>query len=138
MAQHASTAVKMAALAFAAPALLLPMKAAAQQMALGGPTTDEIVAACSKAHQPNQGAIAECIVRRGGEENRRATEENRRATANASRQADLHEQEARCAQDLKAMRTSDPSVVDRGRAILAGRPLAAYGTCNLVKDLTKS
>ena len=126
MAQHASTAVKMAALALAAPALLLPMKAAAQQMALGGPTAASECDALSTA-----GARIECA-------NRLQTEENRRATANASKQADLHEQEAQCARDLKAMRTSDPSVVDRGRAILAGRPLAAYGTCNLVKDLTKS
>lgn len=126
MTQHASTAVKMAALALAAPALLLPMKAAAQQMALGGPST---VAECDTLS--NAGARIECA-------NRIATEENRRAAADASKRADLHDQEAQCAKDLKALRTADPSVVERGRAILAGRPLAAYGTCNLVKNLTKS
>lgn len=135
MAQHASTAVKMAALALAAPALLLPMKAAAQQMALGGPTTDEIVAACSKAHQPNQGAIAECIVRRGGEENRRATEENRRATANASKRADAGEDRLTCANEIKAGVGAGTFKAERLKEVLAGRPAKEVDLCKVLAQL---
>lgn len=128
MTQHASTAVKMAALALAAPALLLPMKAAAQQMALGGPTTDEIVAACSKAHQPNQGAIAECIVRRGGEE-------NRRAAADASKRADAGEERVSCANEIKAGVGSGTFKAERLKEVLAGRPAREVDLCKVLAQL---
>ena len=66
----ASTLVRTAALLVAAPALLFPMKAAGQQMGLGGPRN---VAECEKLS--TYGAKAECIVRLGTLENKRAAAE---------------------------------------------------------------
>jgi hypothetical protein len=137
MPTHASTTVKLAALAMAAPALLLPMKAAGQQMALGGPPG--AAAAISDCQKLPTGAERDrCSMKVVVEENNRlATAAGRRADA-ASVETAANLDEAQCARDLRALRTADPAVVDRGRAILAGRPLATYGTCNLLKDLNKS
>jgi len=54
----ASTLVKAAALAMAVPALLLPMKAAAQQMALGGPE----MTTCDKLSKTDPKAAISCRV----------------------------------------------------------------------------
>ena len=135
MTQHASTAVKMAALALAAPALLLPMKAAAQQMALGGPTTGEIVAVCSRAHRPNQGAIAECIVRRGGEENQRAAAEASKRADVQSARADAGEERVSCANQIKTGVGNGAFKAERLKEILAGRPAKDVDLCKVLAQL---
>ena len=48
------------------------------------------------------------------------------------------ERDGQCARDLKALRERDSTVLDRGRAILAGRPAAQFGVCNLLAALTRS
>jgi len=47
------------------------------------------------------------------------------------------ERDGQCARDLKALRERDSTVLDRGRAILAGRPAAQFGVCNLLAALTR-
>lgn len=130
MTQHASTAVKMAALALAAPALLFPMKAAAQQMALGGPRT---VAECDTL--PNTGARIECA-------NRLATEENRRAAADASKRADAAsvradagEERVSCANQIKTGVGNGAFKAERLKEILAGRPAKEVDLCKVLAQL---
>lgn len=130
MPRHASTTVKLAALALAAPALLLPMKAAGQQMALGGPrSTDEIVANCVKSHQPNQGAIAECIVRVG-------TEENKRASADAQTRSAAADARTACSNEIGTLRRNETygaRATEIAREIVkaSGRPALEHDACQL-------
>ncbi len=129
MTQQTSTAVKAAALLMVAPALLFPIKAAGQQVAINASrTVDEIVAECSSAHKPNQGAIAECIVRRGGQE-------NRRATAEANARVDAGEREASCGNDIKTGIGAGTFQRERLKAILAGRPAKEVGLCRILAQL---
>jgi hypothetical protein len=137
MPRHASTTVKLAALAMAAPALLLPMKAAGQQMALGGPrSTDEIVATCVKSHQPNQGAIAECIVRVGTEENKRASAEARARSAAADARGAAAESQTACSNEIGVLRRNETygaQATEIAREIVkaSGRPALEHDACQL-------
>ena len=123
MAQHASAAVKMAALALAAPALLLQMKAAGQQMALGGPTVASECDALSTA-----GARIECA-------NRLQTEENRRAAADASKRADSGEDRLACANEIKAGVGAGTFKAERLKEVLAGRPAKEVDLCKVLAQL---
>ena len=42
-----------------------------------------------------------------------------------------------CGRELSELKARDPSVLERGRAILAGRPAAEYGVCNLLAALKR-
>ena len=134
---QASNTVKAAALLMAAPALLLPMKAAAQQMGLGGPRT---VAECETLS--TYGAKAECIVRLGGQENRKAAAEagaradaaSARADASSAR-ADASDRENSCGNDIKSGIGSGTFKVDRLKEVLAGRPAKDVGLCKILDQL---
>jgi hypothetical protein len=55
----------------------------------------------------------------------------------------MHQQTAeadragQCGRELSELKARDPSVLERGRAILAGRPAAEYGVCNLLAALRR-
>ncbi|MEQ1698189.1 MAG: hypothetical protein ABL901_20355 [Hyphomicrobiaceae bacterium] len=124
MVQVTSKTVKAAALLMAVPALLLPMKTAAQQMALGGPEYSK----CDQIKDP--AASAQCYS-----DANIANSKTRIAVA--GQRIQVAERDGQCARDLKALRESDPTVLDRGRAILAGRPAAQFGVCNLLDALRR-
>ena len=120
---QASNTVKAAALLMAAPALLLPMKAAAQQMGLGGPRT---VAECETLS--TYGAKAECIVRLG-------TLDNKRAAAEAGARADAGDREVSCAENIKLGIGAGTFKSERLKEILAGRPAKDVGLCRILDQL---
>lgn len=103
--------------------------AAAQQMASAQPDFSN----CDRMHQTNPKGAIQCRVDVLKAHTAALGQESgvlRQETAQLER-------DGQCARDLKALRTRDPAIVDRGRAILAGRPLAEYGVCNLLSALTR-
>jgi hypothetical protein len=71
------------------------------------------------------------------EADRAATAALEASTAALEASTAAAEKEGACVDDLKQLRETDATVVDRGRAILAGRKLREYGACNLLADLRK-
>lgn len=147
MAQHASTAVKMAALALAAPALLLPMKAAAQQVASTDlPKPDYSV--CDAMSRTNPGGAIKCRVdalnanteqlRQIGERARRDGAAARQEGAVARQQAAIAEEEGGCVDKIKAEMAAGRISADAVRAKLNGRKTREVGACNLLGMLTRS
>jgi len=119
---NASSIVKAAALIMAVPALLLPMKAAAQQMASVQPD----FSACDQLAASAPAKATQCRL-----------DALKSHTAVVRSETVQLERDGQCADQLKALRTRDPGVVERGRVILAGRPLAQFGVCNLLGALTR-
>lgn len=140
MAQHASTAVKMAALALAAPALLLPMKAAAQQVASTDlPKPDYSV--CDAMSRTNPSGAIKCRVdalNANTEQLRQIGERARREGAAARQQAAIAEEEGGCVDKIKAEMAAGRISADAVRAKLNGRKTREVGACNLLGMLTRS
>lgn len=125
MSLNASNTVKAAALLMAMPALLLPIKAAGQQMAAAGSSANAWPATVAECQAIKDIAKrGQCTVEVGTAVNLRATQ--------------LANDEGACADQLKELRTRDPSVVERGKTILAGQKLQSFGVCKLLGQLTKS
>ena len=127
------------------------MKAAGQQMGLGGPRN---VAECEKLS--TYGAKAECIVRLGTLENKRAAAEagaradaastradaaSTRADAASTRadaagaRADAGNLEISCADNIKAGIGAGTFKSERLKEILAGRPAKDVGLCKILDQL---
>ncbi len=133
MTQHASTAVKMAALALAAPALLLPMKAAGQQVATntaGGSG----YAACEQIKDPAKSA--QCHWDAEGAELKARKEAALKRQREADIRAAAAELETKCWNEVATLR-KDPSFGDKAteiaRALVkaSGRPAAEQNPCVL-------
>ena len=59
-------------------------------------------------------------------------------TATARRETAQLDRDAQCGRELSALKARDATVIERGRTILAGRPAAQFGVCNLLSALTRS
>ena len=128
----ASTIVKTAALIMAVPTLLLPMKAAAQQMALGGPN----FAACEQIKDPAKSAQCthDAVMDNLRQRNEAALARIREADAKSA--AALVE--GGCVDRIKAEIAAGRISADAVREKLNGRKTREVGACNLLGMLTRS
>lgn len=123
---QASTTVKTVALLLLTPTLLVPMKAAAQQM-LGGPD----FAKCDTIKDPAKSA--QCTRDATMDDLRKRNE----AALDRQKQADGRVQvaqvETTCAEDVSRMRAADPKATEIAKDLVksSGRPAAEYGICRL-------
>lgn len=119
-----------AALLTASSSMAGSFSASAQQMASAKPDFSQ----CDRISESNpKGAIvcyAEVLNALGDAADARGTA--------ARRETVELERDGQCARDLKALREKDPTILDRGRVILAGRPAAQFGVCNLLAALKNS
>jgi hypothetical protein len=117
-APRASTVVKTAALLMAVPALLAPMKVAAQQMAANAPNLSR----CDQMSATDpKGAIA-CRV-----------EALNKETAAARLRIQVAENNIDCAREVGELRAANPVATEIARELVrvSGRPAAEYGICRL-------
>jgi hypothetical protein len=119
-----STKAKVAAalLTVSAP-MLGSFSASAQQVASAQPD----FSACDELAESAPAKATQCRI-----------DALRAHTSSVRRETVELERDGQCARDLKALREKDPTIVDRGRAILAGRPAAQFGVCNLLAALNNS
>lgn len=128
----ASTIVKTAALIMAVPTLLLPMKAAAQQMALGGPN----FAACEQIKDPAKSA--QCTHDATMANLRERNDAALARSAAAREQTAVAEKEGGCVDRIKAEMAAGRISADAVREKLNGRKTREVGACNLLGMLTRS
>lgn len=135
--RHASTLVQRAAVAMMAT-VVSAFPVAAQQMATNtaaGSRAEEGFAACDQIKDPAKSAQCAHDTTVQYFKDRAAAEKARGA---AARQQSVEaREEGFCADQLAALRGKDPSIVQRGKLILAGRPLREFGICKLVSELTR-
>lgn len=124
----ASTLVKAAALAIAVPVLLLPMKAAAQQMALGGPE----MAACDKLSKTDPKAAISCRVDALKAQSAAARQEGAAADARGAA-ADVRTACWNEIGDLRRSTAFGEKATEIAREIVkaSGRPAAEQDACAL-------
>ena len=135
MVQVTSNAVKAAALLMAVPALLLPMKAAAQQMAAA---TTPNFAACDQIKDPATSAQCYHDTKIRFYKGEVAAADARGAAADvrgvkADQRIRVAKNEGGCAQEVVDLRAAYPSATDIARGLVkaSGRPAAEYNICSL-------
>jgi len=141
MPQHASTAVKAAAILLATPALLFPMKAAAQQLGANTPRPTPVATApapdfseCDVLARTQPAQAAQCRVdvlkARGAAADARA--------ASARQESVVATDDTAFAEKIKADVKAGRITPEALREALAGRPAREVGGCNLLAKLTRS
>lgn len=130
MAQHASTAVALAALAMMAPAIV-PGTASAQQVAANAGSEFAKCDAMSET-RPKEAIVCrvEVLKAKGAAADTRAAAADERSAA-----ADA---EIACGQTIKAEVQAGRISPEAVRATLAGRKTRDVGACNLLGQLTRS
>ncbi len=128
MVQVTSNAVKAAALLMAVPALLLPMKAAAQQMAAA---TTPNFAACDAIKDP--ATSAQCYHDTKIRFYKSEIAASNVRGAKADQRIQVAKNEGGCAQEVVDLRAAYPSATDIARGLVkaSGRPAAEYNICSL-------
>lgn len=123
-----TTTVKIAAAALTAATLIGgAFSASAQQMASVQPD----YSACDRMAQAgNHLGASQCRSDTYLANMNATTRQLQQQTAEANRAG-------QCGRELSELKARDPSVLERGRAILAGRPAAEYGVCNLLAALKR-
>ena len=129
--RDATAGVALAGIALTAPVTLLPMKAAAQQVAANAPRT---AADCDTL--PTAGARIECANRLATEENRRAAAAAETRAANADARAKSADAQISCVNDISALRRDQAfgtkaTEIARELVKASGRPVAELDACHL-------